>query len=116
MMIGHLACLGVCVQRSRLRASVLHINLHQHTTVKSVVIRRRVHHSSDPYTLWLIAGNHKLVFGGDLSYMRRLIVFQEQLIHLKMSSIYMEMSVKITCIYANNFQVREIYSNMLGDI
>ena len=26
------------------------------------------------------------------------------------------MSVKITCIYANNFQVREIYSNMLGDI
>ena len=28
----------------------------------------------------------------------------------------MEMSVKITCIYANNFIVREIYSNMLGDI
>lgn len=63
-----------------------------------------------------ITGNHKLVFGGNLSYMRRLIVFQEQLIHLKMSLIYMEMSVKITCIYANNFQVREIYSNMLGDI
>ena len=80
MVAGHLLRLGYRVQRSKLRASIHHIDPEGTAEQRSIAIRRRAYHVSAPNEVWHIDGHHKLikwrlVIHGGIDGYSRLITF-----------------------------------------
>ena len=79
MIAAHLKSTGVHVPRSRLRASIHHVDPHAHDRLRPA-IHRRVYSVDSPNSVWHIDGNHKMirwriVVHGGIDGYSRMIVF-----------------------------------------
>lgn len=61
LLSGYLCRVGICVPRTRLRASIHRTDPVNTALQRSVTVRRRVYHAEGPNAVWHIDGNHKLI-------------------------------------------------------
>lgn len=61
LMIGHLMSRGICVPRTRLRASIHRVDPVNTALRRTVTVRRRVYYAEGPNSVWHIDGHHKLI-------------------------------------------------------